>query len=109
MIIVWVLSLLALLTSLISGMERMTTLEMISNTAVVTSGKQFIAAEHALEKCQVEMMSIVHSANSPCHLQSVGKDLWLISTKENPRLEILVHLDEKTGAVRRLNWRQQFD
>lgn len=109
MIIVWVLSLLALLTSLIGGMERMTTLEMISNTAVVTSGKQFIAAERALDKCQDEMISIVHSANSPCHLQSVGKHLWLISTKDNPRLEVLVHVDEKTGAVRRLNWRQQFE
>lgn len=99
----------ALLSSLISSLERMSALEIMSGNTVVVSGQQFIAAEKALDSCESDFMNTANHANSPCYLQSAGKDLWLISTKENPRLEVLVHFDEKTGAVRRLNWRQQFE
>ncbi|QWE10827.1 hypothetical protein [Polynucleobacter sp. es-EL-1] len=109
MIIAWVLSLLVLISSLIANLERMTTLEIISSNTVVAAGKQFIAAEKNLDQCERDFINIANHANSPCHLQSAGKNLWLISTKQSPRLEILVRHDEKTGAVNRLNWRQQFE
>lgn len=109
MIIAWVLSLLILISSLIANLERMTTLEIISSNTVVAAGKKFIAAEKALDQCEHDFISIANHANSPCHLQSVGKNLWLIATKQSPRLEILVRHDEKSGAVNRLNWRQQFE
>lgn len=109
MIIAWILSLLLIISSLVANLERMSALEILNSNTVLTSGKQFIAAEKALEKCESEMMNIANSANSLCHLQSAGKHLWLISTKGSPRLEVLVHLDEKTSTVRRLNWRQQFE
>jgi hypothetical protein len=108
-IIAWVLSLLVLISSLIANLERMTTLEIISSNTVVAAGKQFIAAEKNLDQCERDFINIANHVNSPCHLQSAGKNLWLISTKQSPRLEILVHHDEKTGAVNRLNWRQQFE
>ena len=109
MIIAWVLSLLVLISSLIANLERMTTLEIISSNTVVAEGKKFIAAEKNLDQCEHDFINIANHTNSPCHLQSVGKNLWLISTKQSPRLEILVCHDEKTGAVNRLNWRQQFE
>lgn len=109
MTIAWVLSLLVLLSSLVHSLERMSALEIIHSNTVVASGKQFIAAEKTLYQCESNFMNIANDEDASCHLQSAGKYLWLISTKENPRLEILVHLDEKTGVVSRLNWRQQFE
>ena len=109
MIITWVLSLLVLLSSLINSLERMATVEIISVNTAIDSGRRFIAAEKMLQECEGNLSNIANLSNIPCHIQSAGKQLWLISTIENPKLEILVHLNEKTNIATRLNWRQQFE
>ncbi len=109
MIIAWVLSLLFLLSSLVSHLERLAALEMIAANSYVESQKQFIAAEKSLLECERHLSSIAVLENPTCHIQSAGKNRWLISSKEKPVLEILVNLDVKTNAVTRLNWRQNFE
>lgn len=118
MIIAWVLSLLLLLSSLIAYIERLTALEIISTATFVTASKQFIEAEKALLACEQNIFSIALQEQSACHIQSVGKGLWLISTKGTegtegtkgtPVLEVLILVDEKTTEVTRLNWRQHFE
>ena len=109
MIIAWVLSLLVLLSSLINSLERMTTVEVISVNTTIDSGRRFIAAEKMLQECEGNLSNITNLSNTSYHIQSAGKQLWLISIIENPKLEILVHLDEKTNIATRLNWRQQFE
>lgn len=109
MIIAWVLSLFMLISSLIQILERSVALELIRLNAVTSAGKKLIASEKLLLECQENLASIASLNHSHCHIQSVGKNLWLISTKENPALEILVFLDEKTKQATRINWRQKFE
>ena len=109
MIIAWVLSLLLLLSSLVHHLERLAALEVISVSTYLKSHQQFIAAEKALLECEQHLSNIAELENAACHVQSAGKNLWLISSKEKPVLEILVFLDEQTSLVTRLNWRQQFE
>jgi len=87
----------------------MATVEVISANIAIDSGRRFIAAEKMLHECESNLSNIANLSNASCHIQSAGKQLWLISTIENPKLEILVHLDEKTNIATRLNWRQQFE
>jgi hypothetical protein len=47
--------------------------------------------------------------NKVCHVQSSGKNLWLISTKGKPSIEVAILMDDKTHITTRLNWRQKFD
>jgi len=108
-IIAWVLSLLVLLSSLINSLEHMTSVEVISVNTAIDSGRRFIATEKILQECESNFPNIANLSNASCHIQSAGQQLWLISTIENPKLEILVHLDEKTNITTRLNWRQQFE
>jgi hypothetical protein len=109
MIIAWVLSLLFLLSSLVHHLERLAALEVISVNTYLQSHQQFIAAEKALLECEQHLSNIAGLENAACHVQSAGKNLWLISTKEKPVLEVLVWLDEQTNLVTRLHWRQQFE
>ena len=109
MIIAWVLSLLFLLSSLVHHLERLAALEAISVSTYLQSHKQFIAAEKALLECEQHLSNISSLENVSCHFQSAGKNLWLISSKEKPVLEVLVFLDEKTNIATRLNWRQNFE
>ena len=109
MTIAWVLSLLLLLSSLVHHLERLAALEVISVSTYLNSHQQFIAAERALFECEQHLSNIPRLENRACHIQSAGKNLWLISSKEKPALEVLVFLDEQTNQVTRLNWRQQFE
>ena len=109
MVIAWVLSLLVLLSSLVVCLERLSAIEIISANSAVDSGKRFIKSEKALLECEQNLSQIAVLENAACHIRSAGKNLWLISSIEKPHLEILVHLDDKTNRVSRLNWRQQFE
>ncbi len=109
MIIAWVLSLLVLLSSLVLHLERLAALEIISANTFVESQRRFIAAEKTILECEQYLSKIATLENVTCHIQSAGKNLWLISSKEKPRLEVLVFLDEKTHIATRLNWRQNFE
>jgi hypothetical protein len=90
-------------------LERLAALEVMRINTYVEAQKRFIAAEKALLECEQHLSNITVLANLTCHIQSVGKNLWLISSKSNPKLEILIFLDEKTNIATRLNWRQNFE
>ena len=108
-IIAWVLSLLALLSMLVIQLERLAVLEVMSVNTYTQSQKEFIAAEQSLIECEQHLSNITVLASTTCDIQSAGKNLWLISSKSKPSLEILVFLDEKTNITTRLNWRQKFE
>ena len=108
-IIAWVLSLLTLLSMLVMQLERLAALEVMSVNTYAEAQKGFIAAEKALLECEQHISNITALVNPTCHIQSVGKNLWLISSKSKPSLEILIFLDEKTNIATRLNWRQNFE
>ena len=109
MIIAWVLSLLTLLSSLIIHLERLAALELVSVNVYIESQKEFIAAEKSLLECERHITNIAALENSTCHIQSAGKNLWLLSSKGNPTLQALIFLDGKTNIATRLNWRQHFE
>lgn len=109
MIIAWVISLLALLATVLGHLERLLTLETIALSTFEQSHKQFIAAEKSLLECERKLSNIAVIKSDGCHVQSSGKNLWLISTKGNPSIEALVLMDDKTHIATRLNWRQKFD
>ena len=108
-IIAWVLSLLTLLSMLVMQLERLAALEVISVNTYAESQKEFIAAEKALIECEQHLSNITALENPACHLQSAGKNLWLISSKSKPSLEALIFLDDKTHIATRVNWRQNFE
>ena len=108
-IIAWALSLLTLLSMLVIQLERLAALEVMSVNTYTQSQKEFIAAEQSLIECEQHLSNITVLASTTCDIQSAGKNLWLISSKLKPSLEILVFLDEKTNIAIRLNWRQNFE
>ena len=109
MIIAWVISLLVLLATALGHLEHLLTLETIALGAIEQSHKQFIAAEKLLLGCEKRLSNIALIESEGCHIQSSGKNLWLISTKGKSSTEALVFMDDKTHIVTRLNWRQIFD
>jgi hypothetical protein len=94
---------------LVIQLERLVALEVMSVNTHEEAQKEFIAAEKALLECEQHISNITALANPACHIQSAGKNLWLISSKSKPNLEILIFLDEKTNSTTRLNWRQNFE
>jgi len=109
MIIAWVLSLLTLLSMLAIQLERLAALEVMSVNTYAEAQKGFITAEQSLMECEKHLSNIAALENPSCHIQSVGKNLWLISSKSKPSLETLIHLDDQTHIAKRLNWRQKFE
>lgn len=109
MIIAWVLSLLTLLSMLAIQLERLAALEVMSVNTYAEAQKGFITAEQSLMECEKHLSNIAVLENPSCHIQSVGKNLWLISSKSKPSLEALIHLDDQTHIAKRLNWRQKFE
>jgi hypothetical protein len=109
MIVAWVLSLLTLLSMLVIQLERLAALEVISVNTFVKSQKEFITAEKSLLTCEQHLSNVTTLQNATCHIQSAGKNLWLVSSKSKPNLEILIFLDKKTNIATRLNWRQSFE
>jgi len=108
-IITWVLSLLTLLSMLAIQLERLVALELLSINTIAQSHQGFIAAEKEILACEKHLSNITTLPNSACHIQSAGKNLWLISSTTKPSLEILVFMDEKIKSPTRINWRQNFE
>ena len=109
MILAWVVSLLLLCTSLITYLERLSALRVAEVRTVQESHKHFIAAEKAVLDCERGLTNLAKLQDNACVVQSVGKNSWLISSKEKPIIQIGVVTDDKTGIVTRLNWRQVFE
>ncbi len=109
MILAWVISLLLLCSSLISYIERLGALRIIEVDTMSESQKKFIAAEKAIQECQENLTALSQEQSSLCFIQPAGNHRWLISSKEKLGIQIGIVVDEKTGAVTRLNWRQIFE
>ena len=109
MILAWVLSLLLLCASLIVQLERLTALRVIQVKTLESAQQNFIAAEKAVLDCEKNLTMLSALNESHCFIQPISKNLWLITSKQKPTIQVNVVLDEKSGATRRINWRQSFD
>ena len=109
MILVWVLSLLLLCASLIVHLERLTALRIIEVKTISLSQKNFIASEKVVLDCEQSLSTLSELSENHCFIQPISKNVWLISSKQKPTIQVHVVLDEKSGSTRRLNWRQSFD
>jgi len=108
-ILAWVISLILLCSSLVMHLEKLTTLRMIEVNTIELSQKKFMASEKAVLDCQINLSHLSQLQDNNCFIESVGRNQWRISSKEKPIIQVHVHLDEATGLVTRLNWRQVFE
>ena len=60
-------------------------------------------------ECEQNISQIAVLTENNCYIQSVGKNIWLISSKQKPSIQVHLYLDERTGLATRLNWRQSFE
>ena len=109
MILAWVISLLLLCSSLITYIERLSAVRVIEVNTIALAQKKFIAAEKAVQECEEYITTLSSLHSNLCVIQSIGNGRWLISSKEKPGIQIGVLIDEKTGSVTRINWRQVFE
>ncbi len=109
MILAWVISLVLLLSSLIVYLEHVTSLRIIELKTMQVAHKHFLAAEKAVLECEHHLTNLAELKSNDCFIQPVGHQRWLISSKTKPGIQIGVVLNEKTGVITRVNWRQAFE
>jgi hypothetical protein len=109
MILAWVISLLLLCVSLIVHLERLTALSIIEVKTISLSQKNFIASEKAVLDCEQSLNALSALSENHCFIQPISKNIWLITSKQKPMIQVHVLLDEKSGTTKRLNWRQSFE
>ena len=109
MILAWVISLLLLCASLIVHLERLTALRIIEVTTIKLAQQNFIAAEKVVLDCQQSLSTLSALSENHCLIQPVAKNIWLISSKKKPTIQVHVLLNEKSGTMKRLNWHQSFE
>jgi hypothetical protein len=109
MILAWVISLLLVCSALIMNLEGWSVLKLMHVNAIKTAQEQFMKSEQSVIECEKHILNISSLPESYCNIQSVGKNIWKISSKEKPVIKIHVHMNEKSGVVTRINWRQAFD
>ncbi len=109
MILAWVISLLLLCSSLVAYLERLNALRIVEIKTIELAQKNFLAAEKAVLDCEKNLTTLADLKEHACFIQSVGKNRWLISSKEKPTIQIGVVIDEKNHSVTRVNWRQVFE
>jgi hypothetical protein len=109
MILAWVLSLLLLCSSLITYLERLSSIRVIEMNTLQAAKNHFISAENSVLECEKNLTNLAQLDANHCFIQSIGKNRWLISSKVKPAIQIGIVLDEKTGATTRINWRQAFE
>jgi hypothetical protein len=109
MILAWVLSLLLLCASLIVQLERLTALRVVEFKTLESAQHNFIAAEKAVLDCEKNLTMFSALNENYCFIQPISKNIWLITSKQKPAIQVHVALDEQSGTTRRLNWRQVFE
>ena len=109
MILAWVLSLLLLCVSLIVHLERLTALRIIEVKKISLAQQNFIAAEKSVLDCEKSLSMLSSLTENHCFTQSISKNIWLITSKQKPTIQVHVVLDQKSGIATRLNWRQSFE
>ena len=112
MILAWVISLLLLCSSLVLYLERLTILRIIQVKTIELAQEQFMAAEKTVLECEANinpLAVVAEKSESNCVIEAAGKNQWLISSKAKPTIQVHVSVDETSGIVTRLNWRQAFE
>ena len=109
MILAWVISLLLLCASLVVHLERLTALRIIQLKTIETAQHNFIAAEKAVLDCEKNLAALSALSENSCFIQPISKNIWLVTSKQKPAIQVHLALDEKSGTVIRLNWRQVFE
>jgi hypothetical protein len=109
MILAWVLSLLLLCSSLITYLERWSVLKVMNVKSIETAQNQFMASEQSVIECEKHIFNLPLLSENNCIIQSIDKNIWLISSQQKPLIQVHVYLNEHSGVVTRLNWRQAFE
>nr|WP_255534737.1 hypothetical protein [Polynucleobacter sp. JS-Polo-80-F4] len=94
---------------MVTYLERLNALRIVEVKTMQVAQKNFIAAESAVLECEKNLTALTDLKENECFIQSVGKNRWLISSKDKPAIQIGVVIDEKTGLANRMNWRQVFE
>ena len=109
MILAWVLSLLLLCASLIVHLERLTSLRIIELKTIALAQQNFIAAEKAVLDCETNLRIMSAFSEVTCFIRPISKNIWLITSKQRPAIQVTVVLDQASGSATRFNWRQSFE
>jgi hypothetical protein len=109
MIIAWVISLLLLCASLVVHLERLTALSIIELKVIEIAQQNFMTAEKVVLDCENHLTALALLNENPCFIQPISKNIWLITSKQKPSIQVHVALDEKSGTTMRINWRQVFE
>jgi len=96
------------MASLVGYLQRLTSLELVATQTMKTSQVELINAEERLLACEKNIFNISTLPSNTCVFQSLGQQLWKISTTGGVTIESLVYLDEASGISTRLSWRQVF-
>jgi hypothetical protein len=96
------------MASLVGYLQRLTTLELIASQTIKSSQVELISAETALLECERNIVNISTLPSNACVFQSIGQQLWKISTTGGVTIESVIYLDEVSGISTRLSWRQAF-
>ena len=109
MMLAWVISLLLICSSLIAHLEQWSALKIMHVNTIKTTQAQFMKSEHAVIECEKHILNLLNHSEKDCNIQAAGKNIWMISSKEKPVIQVHVHVDENSGPVTRINWRQAFE
>ena len=109
MILAWVVSLLLLCSALVAHLERLNAIRIVEVYTLMLAQQNFIDAEKAVLECEQNITALSNLKENKCFIQSVGKNRWLVSSKEKPTIQIGVEVDDQTGIAKRINWRQAFE
>jgi len=109
MILAWIISLLLLCASLVVHLERLTALRIVEVKTIEMVQKNFVVAEKAVLDCQNNLTALSALTENSCFIQPISKNIWLITSKQKPAIQIHIALDEKSGIATRINWRQAFE
>jgi Tfp pilus assembly protein PilX len=132
MIIAWILSIIAIMTTLVINLEHSAALQIRLLAIEQEAHAAFVAAENTLNQCEVQLSNTTPLARLNAHDSNVACDITIvdanakgelirvrargsavskhpIASKSNhpkqTQLESMVYRDKQDQSIRRLNWR----
>ena len=132
MIIAWVLSIIAIMTTLVTNLERSTALQIRLLAIEQEAHIAFVAAEKQLDQCEAQLSTATPLAVKNAHDASTACDITVVDTNaigeliriralgnavpKNPmppesnqtkqfQLESMVYRDKRDHTLKRLSWR----
>ena len=132
MIIAWVLSIIAIMTTLVINLEHSTALQIRLLAIEQEAHTAFVTAEKQLDQCEAQLsiatplaVKNAHDASTACHItvvdaNAIGELIRVrahgsalskhpTTSKSNhlkqTQMESMVYRDKRDHSIRRLNWR----